>query len=318
MKFTITIPSDKSRYLNEAIESVISQTYPQWELIIVDDHSPEDLHSIVRPYLSDQRIRYYRNSANCGAENVVDNWNICLSHATGQYIICIGDDDRLKPTCLTEYCQLIRKYPGLGVYHGRTQIIDEDGTPKYTQKERPEWESAISLLWNRWSNRPDQYIGDFCYDTQQLRKQGGYYKLPLAWGSDDISAVRAAADKGIANTISTVFEYRQNRYTITRSNYSRIKMQASLAAHEWFSKFIQQQHNNPNISDSDRQYLTSINSACRTYYYKSLGKNCADDLRGNPLKILFWHKSLERFHFTAATYLKWYLKSIYNLIFSTP
>lgn len=95
MKFSITIPTYKSRYLKEAIESVVSQTYTDWELIIVDDCSPEDLPSIVQPFLTDSRIRFYRNEKNCGAVNVVDNWNICLGYCTGDYVICMGDDDRL-------------------------------------------------------------------------------------------------------------------------------------------------------------------------------------------------------------------------------
>lgn len=313
MKFTITIPSYKSRYLREAIESVINQTYSQWELIIVDDDSPENLLPVVTPYLADKRIQYHRNTSNCGAENVVDNWNICLSYASGQYIICIGDDDRLKPCCLSVYQQLINEYPGLGVYHGRTQIIDERGNPKYLQAPRPEWESAISLLWNRWDNRPDQYIGDFCYDTQQLKAQGGYYKLPLAWGSDDISAVRAAATNGIANTSEPVFEYRQNPHTITSSNNARTKMHASLSAYRWFAEFIRQQRDG-NLTETDIRYLYDIHRVCHSYYYKSFGKNCADDLKGNPFKIPFWWNSLNELHFSPLAYLKWYMKSLYNII----
>ena len=93
MKFSITIPAYKSLFLNEAIRSVKEQSYEEWELIIVDDCSPEDLYSIVRPYLSDHRIQYHRNNQNCGALNVVDNWNICLSYCSGDYVLCMGDDE---------------------------------------------------------------------------------------------------------------------------------------------------------------------------------------------------------------------------------
>ena len=75
MKFSVTIPTYKSRFLKEAIESVVGQTYADWELVIVDDCSPEPLKEIVEPFLSDSRISYYRNEKNCGAVNVVDNWN---------------------------------------------------------------------------------------------------------------------------------------------------------------------------------------------------------------------------------------------------
>lgn len=313
MKFSITIPAYKSRYLREAIESVVVQSYDDWELIIVDDCSPEDLQSIAAPYLKDPRVRYYRNAKNCGAMKVVDNWNICLGYVTGDYVICMGDDDRLKPCCLEEYVKLMEKHPGLAVYHARTEIIDEDGQPRFMQEERPEWESALSLLWNRWDNRPDQYIGDFCYDTGKLRAEGGYFYLPLAWGSDDVTAVRAAREGGIANTLVPCFEYRQNGQTITSSNNARIKLEATLEAHSWFRSFIEGL-DREQLDATENRYLQSIDAVCKTYYYKSLGKNCADDLRGNPLRIPFWWRAMERFRFSPLLYVKWYLKSVYNVI----
>lgn len=127
MKFSILIPAYKKAYLQECIDSILRQTYECFELIIVDDASPEDLYSIVSLY-SDPRIKYYRNEKNCGAANVVDNWNICLGYATGDYAICMGDDDKFLPNCLEEYVRLIAKYPGIGLLHGWTEIIDENST----------------------------------------------------------------------------------------------------------------------------------------------------------------------------------------------
>lgn len=69
MKFSITIPAYKQKYLYEAIESCLAQTYEDFELIIVDDASPEDLKSVVDQF-DDKRIRFYRNEKNCGALNV--------------------------------------------------------------------------------------------------------------------------------------------------------------------------------------------------------------------------------------------------------
>ena len=89
------------------------------------DASPYDLDSIVSQY-SDPRIRYFKNKKNCGARDVVDNWNICLSHATGDYLICMGDDDNLTPRCLQDFAELIGKYPELDLFHARSEIIDDD------------------------------------------------------------------------------------------------------------------------------------------------------------------------------------------------
>ena len=82
MKFSVTIPAYKVKYLKEAIDSVLAQTFHDFELIIVNDASPYDIDSVLSQY-NDPRIIYKKNESNCGAKNVVDNWNICLSYATG-------------------------------------------------------------------------------------------------------------------------------------------------------------------------------------------------------------------------------------------
>ena len=123
--FSILIPAFKVSYLKECIESILAQIYKNFEVIIVDDASPYDICSIVSQF-NDERIRYYRNEVGFGAYNVVGNWNKCLGFATGDYVICMGDDDKLKPCCLEEYKRLIEKYPQKAVYHGWTEIIDEN------------------------------------------------------------------------------------------------------------------------------------------------------------------------------------------------
>lgn len=235
MTFSITIPAYKARFLDEAIKSVIAQTYQDWQLVIVDDCSPEDLKGIVEPYLADSRVEYYRNEKNCGAVDVVDNWNICLSHCTGDYVICMGDDDRLLPCCLEELSKTIDKYPELNVYHLQTEIIDESGKIIETLEERPEQEDVLSLMTKRWEGRK-QYIGDFCYSRKHLNAFGGYYPLPYAWGSDDITLFRAALPSGIANVSRTGFQYRENQYSISLSHNDAEKVATVLLQREWYQK----------------------------------------------------------------------------------
>ena len=235
MRFSVTIPAYKSQFLQEAIESVVSQTYSDWELIIVDDFSPENLHNVAEPFLNNKRISYYRNEKNFGAMDVVDNWNICLSHCTGEYVICIGDDDRLLPSCLEDLSKMIDKYPDLNVYHLQTEIIDENGQVIERLEERPEREDALSLMTKRWEGRK-QFIGDFCYSRQHLVTCGGYYFIPYAWGSDDITLFRAALPLGIANVSRTGFQYRENQYSISLSHNDAEKVPAVLMQKEWHEK----------------------------------------------------------------------------------
>lgn len=88
IKFSVTVPAYKAQFLAECIDSILAQTYKNFELIIVNDASPQDLDSIVSKY-DDQRIRYYKNKVGFGAEHVVGNWNKCLEYATGDYVIVL-------------------------------------------------------------------------------------------------------------------------------------------------------------------------------------------------------------------------------------
>ena len=313
MKFSITIPAYKGQYLDEAIHSVCQQTYGNWELIIVDDFSPDNLEAIISPYLKDCRISYYRNMTNCGALRVVDNWNICLSHCTGDFVICMGDDDRLTPTSLEHYAHLIKEYPNLNVYHGRTQIINSEGTIVDQQEIRPSYESMLSLIWNRWDNRNKQYIGDFCYNRIFLQSIGGYVWQPLAWGADDMTAVLAAQEKGIANTESYCFQYRDNHLTISRNtSYAMIKIKATLYQYTWYTQLLEQIAKQP-MEPADLQLLKTIHHPKYTYYYKSLGKECTDYIKGNPLRLLECYQLLKPVHFSPLAFCKWYASSIYHI-----
>jgi len=310
VKFSITIPAYKSHYLKEAIESVVGQTYADWELIIVDDCSPEDLRSIVEPFLTDSRIRYYRNEKNCGAVNVVENWNICLGYCTGDYVICMGDDDRLLPCCLAEYQQLIQKQPGLNVYHTRTEIIDEQGNVINLQEPRPEWESVFSLIWNRWDHRDRQYIGDFCYNTEYLKNAGGYYKLPLAWGSDDITATLAAKEKGIANTQTFGFQYRENSLTIsTSTKLFKQRIKGLEAQYNWFTNFLNERHLHK-LEHEDKRYLQTINKPRDTHFRNAFIQECTDYIKGNPFRLLWCYRQFQDIGIKKITFLKCYIKSI--------
>lgn len=265
--FSILLPTYKLNYLQECIDSILAQTYSNWELVIVNDASPEDIESIIQKY-TDTRIRYYRNAQNFGAKRLVKQWNHCLSLAKGEYVICMGDDDMLAPHCLETYAQLIADYPEVAILHGQTDIIDQYGQPVKHTPVRPAWESAMSLLYNRTYHYFHQFIGDFCYEKEALQAGGGFYDLPYAWGSDNISAVRAAEKAGIANTEEVVFYYRDNGESITRSTHTWGKLRAIWLEAFWVRRFLQQ----PVSTKKDKQYQHTlrnhlwVNTLRKSYY----------------------------------------------------
>ncbi len=307
MTFSITIPAYKARFLDEAIKSVIAQTYQDWQLVIVDDCSPEDLKGIVEPYLADSRVEYYRNEKNCGAVDVVDNWNICLSHCTGDYVICMGDDDRLLPCCLEELSKTIDKYPELNVYHLQTEIIDESGKIIETLEERPEQEDVLSLMTKRWEGRK-QYIGDFCYSRKHLNAFGGYYPLPYAWGSDDITLFRAALPSGIANVSRTGFQYRENQYSISLAHNDTEKVATVLLQREWYQKAFAELIPQGVFPKTDIQNaLNSMNGFVRGLI---IGHIKRDLKQGGVHKYWYWLWNYPKQVLSYLTMIKIYILSI--------
>lgn len=239
IKFSITIPAFKARFLKECIESILAQTYENYELVIVNDASPEDLDSIVSSF-EDSRIRYYKNEIGFGGYNVVLNWNKCLDYCTGDYMICMGDDDKLLPCCLEEYVKLIQQFPGLNVYHAWTQIIDDNSSIISMTPDRGLLESSYSVMWHRIKGRR-QFMGDYLFNVDNLRTMGGFYFLPYAWGSDDITVWSAASKGGIANSQVPMFQFRISALQISNIPHSEDKMKALDLRNRWMWVFLKKE-----------------------------------------------------------------------------
>lgn len=279
MKFSITIPAFKEKFLKETIDSVLAQTYQNYEIVIVNDASPYDLDSIVSQY-DDPRIRYFKNEKNCGAKDVVDNWNICLSHATGEFVMCIGDDDNLTPRCLQDFADLIEKYPNLDLYHARSEIIDDRSNSVKTLELRPEWESVYSLMYNP----RNTHLGDWLFRTETLRDNGGFYKLPYGWQSDDISAFIAAASHGVANTQEVGFQYRGNGLSISHDlTCIEDKIEAVRFAIQWRIDCVSKQHPD---NDEDKRLIELIKRDAL-----SMGNKDIDDMIEFDIRKHFWSRS---------------------------
>jgi glycosyltransferase involved in cell wall biosynthesis len=244
IKFSIAIPAYKVDFLAACIDSILNQTYTNFELIILDDKSPYDVPAIVSQF-NDPRITFLQNEVNVGAEKLVNNWNYCLHQSEGDFFMMMGDDDTLEPDYLEEFLKLINKYPALDVYHCRANIIDNTGRKYMLSSLCPEFESVYDNIWHRITERRMQYISDFVYRSSALKAAGGFYYMPLAWGSDDVTAYIAAGQKGIAYTSKPVFNYRSHGSTITSTGQIDLKLSAHQYYEQWLKTFLQQKPANP-------------------------------------------------------------------------
>lgn len=112
-------------YVLQALESIVDQTYTDFELIISDNASTDGTERICRAYAArDPRIRYYRNESNLGA---VANFNRVFEFARGEYFKWAAHDDVLAPTYLEKTVAALDADPGAVLCQSLVRIIDEKG-----------------------------------------------------------------------------------------------------------------------------------------------------------------------------------------------
>lgn len=304
MRFSVTIPAYKVKYLKEAIDSVLAQTFQDFELIVVNDASPFDIDSVLSQY-NDSRIVYKKNEKNCGAKNVVDNWNISLSYATGDYLICMGDDDRLCPNCLQDYANAIEKHPDFDIFHAGTEVIDEQSQFVESLEIRAEYESVFSLIYSTQGSG----LGSYLYKLETLRKNGGFYKLPYGWASDFISEYIAAKSYGIVNVQSVGFQYRGNALSISHDMDSiEDKLLALLDYEKWVVDFV----SNSNVTDeNDKLLCKHIMDSIDYKSHKSIDGLIEFDIRKNFYRRgCFWFGKRRKYGVTFARYMKCVVKAL--------
>ncbi len=123
---TIGLPVYNSeQYLRYSLESLLSQTYTEFELIISDNASTDSTGDICRTYAAaDSRIRYTRNSVNIGNPR---NFNRIVGLTTTRYLKWSTSDDLWAPTFLERAVEAMERDPGLILCYPKTFIIDAEG-----------------------------------------------------------------------------------------------------------------------------------------------------------------------------------------------
>lgn len=105
---SIIMPSyNTGEFIAESVQSVVKQTYENWELIIVDDCSTDNTDKVLQPYLADKRIRYLKNDKNFGA---AISRNRAIKEAKGRYIAFLDSDDLWKPEKLERQLAFMKEH----------------------------------------------------------------------------------------------------------------------------------------------------------------------------------------------------------------
>jgi len=116
-----------ARYLGEAVDSLLRQSYTDFELIISDNASTDQTEAICRDYAGkDPRVRYYRNSQDVGLAN---NYNSLFKRARGEYFKWAAADDVHEPDYLVRCLDVLEHDPAVILAYAKARFIDENGGP---------------------------------------------------------------------------------------------------------------------------------------------------------------------------------------------
>lgn len=145
-------------YLPHAIDSVLSQDFDNWELIIVDDNSPDRCGEIADGYAErDSRIKVIHNPRNV---YLAEARNIGIRASCGKYILPLDADDRLGQRALRAMAEALDKNPDIDIATGSMQVIEEDGSsfvsgwpidnPSYHYQIQKKNMVPYSSMYRRW------------------------------------------------------------------------------------------------------------------------------------------------------------------------
>ncbi len=119
---------NRSDLLQQAIDSILSQSYKNTEIIIIDDASTDDTKNMINSQFKD-KVRYYKNDVNRG---VAYSRNLGLSYATGKYIGLLDSDDLLwEHNCVDIAIDILERDPEIGIFTSDVYCIDLKGNRIY-------------------------------------------------------------------------------------------------------------------------------------------------------------------------------------------
>jgi glycosyltransferase involved in cell wall biosynthesis len=125
-KVSIVLPSyNYARYLDERIQSLLNQTYTDFELIIVDDASTDNSVEVINKYVYDSRVKTHFFTQNSGLP--YKRWNDGADLAQGEYILFAGADDSCEPTLIEKLVEKLDQHPNVGIAYCQSMQMDGEG-----------------------------------------------------------------------------------------------------------------------------------------------------------------------------------------------
>lgn len=229
MKVTVLLNCyNAENFISDAIQSVINQSYKNWELIIWDDCSEDGTLKKIKEF-KDKRIKIFKNKKNLGLGK---SRILAQKKIKNKYVAILDADDKFKKRKLEEYIKCFIKDENLGLIASDYQVIDVDGKKKkYINK---------SLDKIRKNLKTENILDFFCFNNffahstvmynKKFAKKVGWYSKKLEYSQDYDLTVKI-----LKNFKVKYLKKKLSFYRVSENNMSSIKSLRNLRAKEKIS-----------------------------------------------------------------------------------
>lgn len=234
----IIIPYFKLTFFEETMHSLSLQTDKRFTVYIGDDASPENPCHVLANYKGLFEFEYYRFEENLGGISLVQQWDRCITLTAGEkWIMILGDDDSLGPTCIEDFythltkiiandCNVVRYATVLN------DVVQQNTSALYTH---PVLEIATDFFYRRIKNQTRSSLSEYIFRREVYEKYN-FHNYDLAWYADDRAWLEFSGFGVIYTINSSHLNIGMSAENISRAGYrTEIKEQVKIL---FFKDFI--------------------------------------------------------------------------------
>ncbi len=205
-KVSVIIPVyNAEKYIGEAVDSILRQTFKDFEIIILDDASTDKTPEIISSY-KDDRIKVYRNEKNL---YIAGNRNKGVALSKGKYIMWQDADDISMPDRMEVQYNLMESNPKIGICGSYLEIFDEGGTSHIRKYKTNDKEVRRTIFRYSPVAQPSAMIRKECFD------KFGLYSLDMPPAEDIEMSFRIGQEYEFANIPRPLIRYRVHNKSAT-------------------------------------------------------------------------------------------------------
>ena len=265
---SIAIPAfNHAQFIEACLASVCAQTYPELELVLIDDGSTDGTFEIAQRFLAPHQERFRRivleKRENQG---VSANSNACIEACQGEWVHLLGSDDVLYPNKIERIQQSIADWncPNLGLVHADCDYIGEDGKPVVRSRQKSRPPPGPDFKAYRWLFVGEHYIFNptIALHRQTFLALDGFDRsLPL----EDLDCwLRLSISSAIARVPEVLASYRKHP-----GNSSRKRLKMLSALFDTYAKFLA---THPGLLD-DQDICQNFRLNVWRFWKRTRGKN---------------------------------------------